>query len=345
MSRKDVFGSVQPGRAAQALAVATPATTPTAGSVRRFSAAIDEMQERAARVDVLEQVISEKEQAIEAARREGERVVEIDPALIDPSPIRDRMAGDPAEDESLRASIAETGQQIPVLLRPSLVEGRYLTVFGHRRVAAARALERKVKAVVTRMADDEAFVVQGIENAERRDLTFVERALFARRLDKVGLTQKSISSALRTTQPIVSKMIKLAGDLPEELVHAIGRGVDIGRPRWVELHRLLDMRGAAARAMWQPLIGAPGFSSMTDVGRLQAVIEALSEPAPKDDDTVLQASDASGVYAFMKQGRGGKMRIEIEPDKDTSFRVDGRPFSEWLTAQLGALRASWRRGE
>ena len=347
MSRKDVFGSVQPGRAAQALAVATPATTPTAGSVRRFSAAIDEMQERAARVDVLEQVLSEKEQAIEAARREGERVVEIDPSLIDPSPIRDRMAGDPAEDESLRASIAETGQQSPVLLRPAPSiagqEARFVTVFGHRRVAVARALGTKVKAVVAEMSDEDAFVRQGVENAERCDLTFIEKALFARRLTEAGLKQRVVATSLGTAETNVSTMLRISRALPDDIVAAIGRGPDLGRRRWEDLVDKLAAAGTDADRRWRSALEAAAFHAGDGAVRIGLIVRALDAAPAPNVETITGRNGV--VLATLRRLNDHKASLVVRSDRAASPRPDGEHFTGWLAARLGDLRDAWERGE
>ena len=340
MSRKDVFGQVQPSRAVQMLAAATPAAGPSAGSVRRFSAAIDEMQEKAARVDALEQAIADKDRAIEAARREGERVVEIDPALIDPSPIRDRMAADPADDESLRASIEETGQQIPVLLRPSTQEGRFVTVFGHRRIAAARALGRQVKAIVAEMSDEDAFVRQGVENAERRDLSFIERAMFARRLVDKGLSMKAIAASLGTARPNIVAMLTIVNGLPSEIVEAIGRAPTVGARRWAALQNAVANIDAD---VWRNVIAAPGFVELDAEGRVASIIAKMSV-APSHSRQPDLCDEKGQSVASIQRGRRGSVTLKVMGG-DASFRPDKAVFGDWLARRLGDLHAAWRRGE
>ena len=62
----------------------------------------------------------------------GSHVVELDPLSIDPSFIRDRLDDDDGPDfEELQASIAEHGQQVPILVRPSNEkDGRYQVALG-----------------------------------------------------------------------------------------------------------------------------------------------------------------------------------------------------------------------
>jgi hypothetical protein len=54
--------------------------------------------------------------------------------------------------------------------------GHFQVAYGHRRLRAAELLQIKVKAVVRYLSDIEMVVVQGKENSDRRDLSFIERA-------------------------------------------------------------------------------------------------------------------------------------------------------------------------
>ena len=64
--------------------------------------------------------------------------------------------------------------------------GRYMVVFGHRRLQAAKLLGRKVRAVVKAMKDQEHVVAQGQENSARANLSFIEKALFAANIARLN---------------------------------------------------------------------------------------------------------------------------------------------------------------
>ena len=82
---------------------------------------------------------------------EGQTVVEIEPELIHASFVKDRMDEDPQDYQDLLNAIRDEGQQSPVLLRPyPKVPGRYMVVFGHRRVKIARTLRPSSRAIFTR---------------------------------------------------------------------------------------------------------------------------------------------------------------------------------------------------
>ena len=141
---------------------------------------------------------AESAHALRERLEAGEVVIEIDPQSIVPSFIRDRLAEFPTNDVSdLEVSIAESGQQVPILVRPSpQIDGQYQVAYGHRRVEACRRLGRPVKAIVRRLTDQELVTAQGKENLEREDLSFIERAIFAARLEDRGFDRSVLMAAL-----------------------------------------------------------------------------------------------------------------------------------------------------
>ena len=102
------------------------------GAAKSISSSIDELAKQASKL------------------AEGETVIEIDPDLVESSFVSDRM--DAEEDKQyleLLEAIRERGQSTPILIRPHPIEvGRYMVVFGHRRVRVAKQLGRPVRAVV-----------------------------------------------------------------------------------------------------------------------------------------------------------------------------------------------------
>ena len=102
---------------------------------------------------------------------EGETVIELDPDLVDASFVRDRIEEDEQEFNELLSAIRERGQDSPILVRPHPKDSeRYMVVFGHRRLRAARALGRNVRAVVKDLKESDHLVAQGQEKSARANL-------------------------------------------------------------------------------------------------------------------------------------------------------------------------------
>lgn len=173
---------------------------------------------------------------------EGQTVVEIDPADIDASFVRDRLSEDDEDYRILLEAIREQGQQSPVLLRPHpTAPGRYMVVFGHRRVRTARDLGRRVKAVIRQISDRDHVVAQGQENSARANLSFIEKALFAAELQRLNYDgdNQTVMAALSVDRATLSKLLSVAA-LPPALLKAIGPARGVGRDRWYELKMLLE---------------------------------------------------------------------------------------------------------
>ena len=144
--------------------------------------------------------MEEESRAMQEALLSGERVVELEPDAIDMSFVRDRLADMPRDlDDELVRSIGENGQEVPVLVRVHPDDDqRYQVVYGHRRLQAVRLLGRKVQAIIRKLDDVDVVIAQGIENSARRNLSYVERAVFAFNLESKGFERSVIMKALST---------------------------------------------------------------------------------------------------------------------------------------------------
>jgi ParB family chromosome partitioning protein len=163
--------------------------------------------------------------------------LELDPTAIDPSPFPDRLPDDTdSAFEEFKKLIGQEGQKISIQVRTHPeAPGRYQIVYGHRRWRACRGLGIKVKAILTELTDAELVVAQGIENAARQDLSWIERALFVDRMDKAGIKPRDIRAALSVDDPELARLRQVCRAIPVDLIEAIGRAPKVGRPRWVEL--------------------------------------------------------------------------------------------------------------
>ncbi|MDR6670232.1 plasmid partitioning protein RepB [Rhizobium sp. 1399] len=183
----------------------------------------------------------ERANDLERQLAEGQTVVELDTALIDASFVADRLEVDAAELAQLIEQIREHGQQVPILVRPHPdAKGRYQVAFGHRRLAATKALGIKVKAIVRTLTDGQLVVSQGQENNSRTDLSYIERALFAHRLEEKGFSNDVVMAALNVDRAALSKMRVITRQVPFVLISAIGAAPEIGRRRWLEFGEHLE---------------------------------------------------------------------------------------------------------
>ncbi|MCA0425567.1 MAG: plasmid partitioning protein RepB [Proteobacteria bacterium] len=230
----------------------------------------------------------------------GQTVVELDADAIDSSIISDRLGFDAEQMSSLISSIAEHGQQVPVLLRrhPD-VPGRYQVAYGHRRVKAARHLGRKVRAIVRPLTDAELVVAQGQENNARTDLTFIERALFAARLEDAGFDRPTIMAALAVDKTAASKLIAVVRRIPTPIIEAIGPAPKAGRDRWITLSERLETKKAAIAV--EGRISEPDFGTLGTDQRFLAVFAATDKPRKSQTTTRWIEGDGKRVAQLVTE--------------------------------------------
>ena len=245
----------------------------------------------------------------------GETVVDLDPLLIDASMIADRlMPTSDADFRQLVVSIRDNGQQVPILVRPHPEHpDRYQVAYGHRRVAAATQLQKTVKAVVRNLSDAELVVAQGKENLERRNLTFIERAMFAFHLEQYGFERKTVAAALGVGAPEASRLVTVAKSLPHDVIRTIGPAPRAGRPRWLALARLMESPGAidtARRCLSE--LSLRKRQSGSDA-RFEAVLEALrSDGGQPEEDTERVIFDTAGspILRIRAVANGARLTFE-----------------------------------
>lgn len=289
-------------------------------------------------------------QEAEAARRlrdtlaAGEQVVELDPNLIERSPYMDRLSEGATNDsdfETLKQSLAEYGQQVPVLVRPhsdadKAAKGLYQVAYGHRRVQASRALGKPVRAVVRALDDTALVLAQGKENAERRALSFIERAFFARTLVDNGFDRATAQAALSVHKSEISRLLQVAETIPFSIAQAVGPAPKAGRPRWMELGELLtkDVSDLA-----QDELKSRAFQVSDSDTRFQLLYDRLQQTAKgqasKSAARSLPIRDAEGRTIADLTRSGSAARLTI-------LRSSGEGFADYLAARLPQLHAAFR---
>ena len=220
----------------------------------------------------------------------GDRIVTLDPHLIESAFISDRLTWEKDEagqggnetttgDDSfadLVASIRDGGQQVPVLVRPHAEhKDRYQAAYGHRRIAACRVAGVTVKAIVRPLTDGELVLAQGRENALRRDLSFIEKARFAAQLIEAGFARADVQRALVLHAADMTRMLTVAAAVPSWAAQAIGPAPKAGRARWNRLAQALET--APARSAARKLIATDSFAAETSDARFARMLSTITK--------------------------------------------------------------------
>jgi ParB family chromosome partitioning protein len=287
---------------------------------------------------------------------DAHHVWELDPAEIEDERYSDRL--DPQDVHDLRTSIEQNGQTVPILVRRHPTEAnRYLLVYGRRRLEAIRGSDKvgKVRALIANLDDTAALRAQVSENTGRRDLSYIERALFARELLDSGFgSQAQIAEVLNVTRSAVSMSISVAKAVDPALAHAIGPAHGVGRPRWEALAKELSDTGIDQHELCQVALGVRAKAAASE----QVNNEPQADPSVVAFEAVVRHMKKSA-----SQSRGQRPR-----PKSTALVIDGMPvgdikkssravrlsltdvddaFAEWLDARaqsvLEELHERWKR--
>lgn len=234
-------------------------------------------------------------------------------------------------DAGLVEAIREQGQQVPILVRPHPdFPGRYQVAFGHRRLRAVTSLGIPVKAVVRDLSDEQLVVAQGQENNERRDLTYIEKARFAQKL-QMRFPRDTIMAAMSLHKGDLSNMLSVVGRIPEDLVDLIGPAPSVGRRNWMDLADQLSSSQVkeAARAY----VREPSVAALLSEERFKSLLDFLKPKAQ---------AKKTGVWS---SETGGRLAKVVESDRKLDISIDKNEapeFADFVLEHLQALFAEYR---
>ena len=255
----------------------------------------------------------------------GSAVLDISPDKIEASFVPDRFGGDSPDQTALLESIRESGQQVPVLLRPHPDKSdHYQIAYGHRRVRALSQLQKPVRAVVRDLTDEELVIAQGQENAARTDLSFIERARFALALTDRGFNRAVIMSALNMEKTQLSKLMSIGRAIPVEIADAIGPAPKAGRPRWDALAERF-MKGSRDEA--DKLLTDERFLVSDTDNRFNRVFEAMVPLKRSRLNSTTWKNDEGDKVAMIERS-GTRVAVVVTDVKD---------FGEFIVERLPEL--------
>lgn len=328
MSRKQIFanlGGSNPENTEAPVERARPRIRPILGSpelvtdivnspVGMIGQSLSEVSERSKRAEEIEKKLAE-----------GLAIVALDPTDIDPSFIPDRMPASREADVGLVEAIREQGQQVPILVRPHPDKpGRYQVAFGHRRLRAVAEIGIPVRAVVRELTDEQLVVAQGQENNERRDLSYIEKARFAQKL-QLRFSRDTIMAAMSLYKSDLSNMLSVVGRIPDDIVDMIGPAPGVGRRNWMDLaDQLASSKGnEAARSFLQE----ERIDKLPSEERFKVLLEYLKPKVEPKRSGVLSSTS------------GQKLAKIVETDRKIDISIDRKEAPEFASFVLEHLQS------
>ena len=255
---------------------------------------------------------------------------ELDPDLIDDWGPKDRLDGFTAvnsEDdgdgfETLKSSIKDDGQQVPILVRKAGTEGRFEIIYGRRRLRACRELGLKVRANVQDLDDATALLAKGLENAARRNLSFYEKARFAAVIQAAGHNTKTVRQVLSLSASGLSHLTKVTDNIPDDVGDQIGAAPKSGRPKWTALAEAFASKKVNASSSFAILSKLSAELSSDD--RLEQLMREITRRGARPNEG-REATPVPGVT--IKSGRA-TIAMSIKRAGENAA------FAEWLDREL-----------
>lgn len=234
-------------------------------------------------------------------------------SALDPNPYQPRQGMDPADLESLKASILEHGVLQPIVVRRK--EDRFQIIAGERRFRAAQGVGlAEVPVVIRDATDDEMLELALVENLQREDLDPIEKATsFKAYLDKTHRTQETASVRLGIDRSTLANVIRLL-ELPQEIQTMLRTGLlamgharailSVSTPkRQIEIAERVAREGLSVRQVERLAGPSPAAKRKTKRGVKGANVRDLEA----------KLRDALGTKVLVEEGpKQGTGKIIIE---------------------------------
>lgn len=142
--------------------------------------------------------------------RKKDKIYMLNTEWLFQSPYQPRENIDSDKLKGLIQSIRKNGIIQPLGVR-QIAKNKYELIYGHRRLAAAKALEMPtVPCIISDVSNQNSFIFALIENIQREKLSFLEEARAIDELiKKYQLTQAEVALKLGMSQPSIANKLRL----------------------------------------------------------------------------------------------------------------------------------------
>lgn len=288
---------------------------------------------------------------------DSHRVWDLDPAVIEDDRPADRLEFDDVAD--LIDSIEANGQTVPILVRRKADQtDRFLLVYGRRRLEAIRRSQKvsTIRALVANLDDDTALRSQISENMARRDLSFIEKAMFAQSLVEGGFgNQSKVAEVLTATKSAVSMAISVAETVGQALARAIGPAHGVGRPKWealargikandIDLDHLIQVANDAKAKVATKKKTDEDTSDSQDISVL--AFDAVSRAVAHKSTPELSGPDANKKSSVTLKAAGRNAGVLKRKKGALTIELKAGSFADWVETQapdlVEELHARWK---
>jgi ParB family chromosome partitioning protein len=131
----------------------------------------------------------------------------------------------PEAERRLLASLAEVGQQVPIVVVPQAAEGPFVVIDGYKRVRALRRLDRDtVGASCWPGEEAEALIVTRLMQTAEPETALEQSWLLAELRERFAFSLEELARRFGHSVSWVSRRLALVRELPEEIQERVRRG-------------------------------------------------------------------------------------------------------------------------
>jgi ParB family chromosome partitioning protein len=131
----------------------------------------------------------------------------------------------PEAERRLLASLAEVGQQVPIVVVPQAAEGPFVVIDGYKRVRALRRLDRDtVGASCWPGEEAEALIVTRLRQTAEPETALEQSWLLAELRERFAFSLEELARRFGHSVSWVSRRLALVRELPEEIQERVRRG-------------------------------------------------------------------------------------------------------------------------
>lgn len=221
----------------------------------------------------------------------------------------------PARERRLLASLADAGQQMPIVVVASGPAG-HVVVDGYKRVRCLQRLHRDtVHAVVWEMAEAEALIFRHLLHTEAPD-TALEQGWLLRTLhEDHGLPMEQLARRFDRSLSWVSRRLSLVRDLPDVVQRRVQEGRIVAHAAMKYLVPLARANAPACLRLVEAIASRP--LSTRQVGRLYQAYLTGTEPVRE-----LVVTDPFLVLRVDEETQRARGDLSIEPAGADAFISD-----------------------
>ena len=252
----------------------------------------------------------------------GRGLLQVPVAAIAPNPHQPRVTFAAGALDELRASIAEFGVLVPIIVR-KLDGDRYELIAGERRWRAATAAGLATVPAIVRAADDrESLEVAIVENLQRENLDPLEEAMgFAHLMEAHDFTQEKVAQRVGRSRPAVANALRLL-TLSDAIKALVRDGALTAGAARALLALPVERREAIARRVATEGLSVRAIEALAR----DPVAKSKAAPIANDPETValidrLRYRFATAV-ALTRRERGGSIEIRYADDDELMRIVD-----------------------